>query len=250
MTTYRSFCSPSELLDYLIERFSIPVPQVFAHLDQQLVSPVQTRSGGPLAGRYDTVQSHGWQSFSQISTANLEQAFHRFREEYQKPIQHKVMQIMNHWVRYHAYDFMDADLTLKMKNFLSGNIIKLSNNHKKWSNKILDALEKKQRESDPSTPTVDKIEEQKAEIAFSQDVPEYVWHTAEKGDIDNYDILTLHPLEIGRQVTLLHFYLYRAIKPIELVDAAWTKQEEKYKKSPQLLKLIDHSTKVTLLYLF
>jgi son of sevenless-like protein len=56
--------------------------------------------------------------------------------------------------------------------------------------------------------------------------------------------LTLHPLEIGRQVTLLHFSLYKVIKPIELVDAAWMKQE-KYQRSPQLLKLIDHSTKFT-----
>jgi hypothetical protein len=72
--------------------------------------------------------------------------------------------------------------------------------------------------------------------------------------------LTLHPLEIARQITLLHFSLYRAIKPfgsslfltkekneklfnLELVDAAWTKQD-KYKRSPQLLKFIDHSTNV------
>ncbi|CAD5231948.1 unnamed protein product [Bursaphelenchus xylophilus] len=232
MTTYRSFCSSTDLMDYLIERFSIPVPQAI-------------KSGGPLAGRYDTVQSHGWQTYNQISPANLEQAFHRFREEYQKPIQHKVMQIMNHWVRYHSYDFCDPDLCKKMKEFLNGNVIKLSNNQKKWAAKILDALERKQKEADPSSPTEDRVEENKVEIAFSQDVPEIVWHTAKQGDIDNYDILTLHPLEIGRQVTLLHFYLYRAIKPIELVDAAWTKQDEKYKKSPQLLKLIDHSTKLT-----
>lgn len=88
-------------------------------------------------------------------------------------------------------------------------------------------------------------------------------------------MLTLHPLEIGRQVTLLHFNLYKEIKvsffktaltgtknpktsfpfkplkemkvifqPIELVDAAWMRQE-KYQRSPQLLKLIDHSTKFT-----
>lgn len=47
------------------------------------------RSGGPLAGRFDTVQSHGLQHFSQLSQTNLEQAFHRFRQEYQKPIQLK-----------------------------------------------------------------------------------------------------------------------------------------------------------------
>lgn len=64
---------------------------------------------------------------------------------------------------------------------------------------------------------------------------------AAPGDIDAYDLLTLHPLEIGRQITLLHYCMYRAIKPIELVDAAWTKQE-KYIRSPQLLKASLHIT--------
>lgn len=45
------------------------------------------------------------------------------------------------------------------------------------------------------------------------------------------------------QLTLIHFDLYRAIKPIELVGQAWMKSD-KYKKSPQLLKLTDHSTQV------
>lgn len=70
-----------------------------------------------------------------------------------------------------------------------------------------------------------------------------LWHTAEKGAIETYDLLSLHPIELGRQITLLQFDLYRAIKPIELVGSAWTKRDKK-QRSPQLLKLIDHSTMV------
>ncbi|KAI6236918.1 hypothetical protein M3Y95_00210000 [Aphelenchoides besseyi] len=264
MTTYRSFCSPIELLSLLIERFNIPVPQVFAHLEQQPVvhSPKYAenqrclkevychyRSGGPLAGRYDTVQSHGLQSHNQITPANLEHAFRRFREEYKRPIQQKVMKIMHHWVRYHFYDFENDPVLLQQTlDFLNGNdkSIKISVPLKKLCMKIIDAIKRKQAESNSEqvdSTHGDEKEEPKSGRGF-MDGPEPLWHVAQKGDLDSYDLLTLHPLEIGRQVTLLHFCLYRAIKPIELVDAAWTKQE-KYQRSPQLLKLIDHSTKLT-----
>jgi len=48
-----------------------------------------------------------------------------------------------------------------------------------------------------------------------------VWHWAKEGDISSYDILTLHPLEIGRQITLLHFHLYRSIKPFGELGNGW-----------------------------
>lgn len=70
-----------------------------------------------------------------------------------------------------------------------------------------------------------------------------LWHTAKKGEVATYDLLSLHPLEIGRQLTLVEFDLYRAIKPIELVGSAWTKRD-KDRRSPQLLRLIEHSTMV------
>ncbi|KAI6189830.1 Son of sevenless-like protein 1 [Aphelenchoides bicaudatus] len=252
MTTYRSFCSPPDLLALLIERFNIPVPQVFAHLEQQPIihSP---KSGGPCVGRYDTVQSHGLQAFQQqIAPANLEHAYRRFREEYKRPIQQKVMKILHHWVRYHFYDFeSDSELTEHMIDFLSGNnkAIKIAVPLKKLCIKIVDAIKRKLSESNADQQIEADEElalavEKQNESTFGPDMPETVWHVAKKDDVNSYDLLTLHPLEIGRQVTLLHFNLYKAIKPIELVDAAWMKQE-KYQRSPQLLKLTDHSTKLT-----
>ena len=97
------------------------------------------------AGRYDTLPAHGLRTsalvpVAQITPANLEHAFRRFREEYKRPIQQKVMKILHHWVRYHFYDFEnDGQLLQRLVEFLNGNEqgIKISVPLKKLCAKIM-----------------------------------------------------------------------------------------------------------------
>lgn len=261
LISYRSFCTPNELLYLLLERFNIPTPHRLQHNHD--------KRGGPLAGRYDTVQSHGLSATSTFSPLH-EQSFQRFRKEYERPVQLRVLSVINQWVKAHWYDFeCDPALLESLEQFLQKICDpreKYTKQHKKFCKTILSTLEK--RRTILEQENNDRIDEHEGHVngafvygeegtlpppyannapapsSFAPKRPEPLWHTAQKGDVDAYDLLTLHPLEIGRQLTLLHFDLYRAIKPIELVEAAWTKHD-KYRKSPQLLKLTDHSTLLT-----
>ncbi|KJH49616.1 RasGEF domain protein [Dictyocaulus viviparus] len=236
LISYRSFCTPSELLEMLIERFNVPVPN-------KLIQNQEMR-GGPLAGRYDTVQSHGLSGGS-IFSAYSEQSYQRFRKEYERPIQRRVLSVLYQWVKNHWYDFEnDPTLLEALERFLQTSCEqKLTNQHKKFCKNIINLIEKKQKQQEVDGHVYTAFDFENTST-FQPKKPEPVWHAVKQGDVANYDLLTLHPLEIGRQLTLLHFDLYRAIKPIELVGAAWTKHD-KYRRSPQLLKLTDHSTLLT-----
>ncbi|CAI5453144.1 unnamed protein product [Caenorhabditis angaria] len=264
LISFRSFCTPNDLLSMLLERFNIPIPNKLQHN--------QNKGGGPLAGRYDTVQSHGLSTTSAYSPL-YEQSFQRFRKEYERPVQLRVLSVINQWVKFHWYDFQcDLVLLEALERFLQKCCDpreKLTKQHKKFCKTILATIEKRMKcgiderncgnmgeneeghvnsafvyGEDNQPPAYANDERREMTENFKLQPPMTLWHTALKGDIDNYDLLTLHPLEIGRQLTLLHFDLYRAIQPIELVEAAWTKHD-KYRKSPQLLRLTDHSTLLT-----
>eukprot|EP00080_Pristionchus_pacificus_P020959 PDM80979.1 sos-1 [Pristionchus pacificus] len=323
LISYRSFCKPSRLLELLILRFDVPLPKVLQQGSDAKPSLFASsnafrdmagngsaaaagttaaaaaaanvgawRSGGPLAGRFDTVQSHGLSGSPNVGGASggsssarepsiytgflhtslVDQSIQRFKKEYVGPVQLRVLNVLRKWVVDHWYDFeADHELLEGMQDFLTKILDAkrpVSAQLRKFSKNVLSIVRKKvcastgttpaptaseghfnfafDRDDEPEEETIAERRRRIAEVNNFQpkkpDPP--VWHVAKKGDTSAYDLLSLHPLEIGRQLTLIHFDLYRAIKPIELVGQAWMKSD-KYKKSPQLLKLTDHSTQLT-----
>uniref|UniRef100_T1J9K9 Ras-GEF domain-containing protein n=1 Tax=Strigamia maritima TaxID=126957 RepID=T1J9K9_STRMM len=146
---------------------------------------------------------------------------------------HMVLNVLRHWVDHHFYDFeRDPQLLYNLQWFL-GNI--RGKSMRKWADSIGKIIQRRSESSDDSR-----------EITIchgERSPPKIEWYLGRS--IEKFDLLTLHPIELARQLTLHEFDLYRAVKPSELVGSVWTKKN-KFKTSPNLLKMIHHSTNFTL----
>ncbi|XP_031567931.1 son of sevenless homolog 1-like isoform X2 [Actinia tenebrosa] len=162
----------------------------------------------------------------------LREDLKRFRKEYAQPVQLRVLNAIRHWVDQHFYDFeRDKQLLKKLEIFLSEVNGKAM---RRWVESINKVISRKSSLSENSAP----------EITFEKDPPPIEWHLSR--DIDKFDILTLHPIEIARHLTIIESELYRAVKPSELVGSVWTKEDQKHITSPNLLKMIHHTNNITL----
>uniref|UniRef100_A0A8C3LJH9 SOS Ras/Rho guanine nucleotide exchange factor 2 n=1 Tax=Chrysolophus pictus TaxID=9089 RepID=A0A8C3LJH9_CHRPC len=205
LTTYRSFCKPQELLSLLIERFEIPEPEP-TEADRLAIEKGE-----------------------QPISADLK----RFRKEYVQPVQLRILNVFRHWVEHHFYDFeRDLELLERLETFISS---VRGKSMKKWVESIAKIIKRKKAQANGISHN----------ITFESPPPPIEWHIWRVGHTEMLDLMTLHPIEIARQLTLLESDLYRAVQPSELVGSVWTK-EDKEINSPNLLKMIRHTTNLTL----
>ncbi|XP_016312444.1 son of sevenless homolog 1-like, partial [Sinocyclocheilus anshuiensis] len=206
LTTCRSFCKPQELLDLLMERFDIPEPKP-TEADQMAM-----------------------ENGDQPLSAELK----RFRKEFVQPVQLRVLNVCRHWVEHHFYDFeRDAQLLRRLEEFIG---MVRGKAMRKWVESITKIIQRK-KQAQANGPSHN--------ITFESSPPPIEWHLCKAGQTDQFDLMTLHPIEIARQLTLLESDFYRAVQPSELVGSVWTK-EDKEINSPNLLRMIRHTTNLTL----
>ncbi|KAJ8002161.1 hypothetical protein DPEC_G00176950 [Dallia pectoralis] len=206
LTTYRSFCKPQELLGLLMERFDIPEPKP-TEADQMAI-----------------------ENGDQPLSAELK----RFRKEFVQPVQLRVLNVCRHWVEHHFYDFeRDGQLLKRLEEFIA---LVRGKAMKKWVESITKIIQRK-KQAQANGPSHN--------ITFESSPPPIEWHLSKAGQTDQFDLMTLHPIEIARQLTLLESDFYRAVQPSELVGSVWTK-EDKELNSPNLLRMIRHTTNLTL----
>ncbi|TRY82684.1 hypothetical protein DNTS_032608 [Danionella cerebrum] len=199
LTTYRSFCTPQELLDLLIERFEIPEPRV-----------------------------------SEVDQKEPAEQLKRFRKEFVQPVQLRVLNVCRHWVEHHFYDFeRDAQLLRRLQEFINSVRGKAM---RQWAESITKILQRKKRVESSGT---------NHSFSFQKIPPRVEWHLCRAGERERFGLITLHPMEIARQLTLMESEYFRAVQPSELVGSVWMK-EDKELNSPNLLRMIRHTTNLTL----
>ncbi|XP_062851740.1 son of sevenless homolog 2 isoform X2 [Trichomycterus rosablanca] len=209
LTTYRSFCKPQDLLTLLIERIEIPEPE-------QSEAELESMWNG-----------------DQPMAAELQ----RFRREYVQPVQLRVLNVFRQWVEHHFYDFEnDPELRNRLEDYITNTLQLRGKSMRKWVESISKIIKRK-IQTQPNSISHN--------ITFESPPPAIEWHISRPGQVDTFDLMTLHPMEIARQLTLLESDLYRAVRPSELVGSVWTK-EDKEKNSPNLLRMIRHTTNLTL----
>lgn len=221
LTTYRSFCSPSELLSLLEERFRIPELTVAGAVAAEGVGDAATTGGSVLGMNVMMVARDDCK---------------RYKKDFLQPVQFRVLNVLRHWVDQHFYDFEhDPKLLEDLHDFLSS--IAVGKGMRKWVDSVLKIV---QRKSEPGG-----AQSRAIKCVFDEKPPKIEWHLTQNPD--EFNILTLHPLELARQLTILEFDLYRYIRPSELVGSVWTKKD-KERTSPNLLRMIKHTTDVTRWY--
>lgn len=185
LLTYRSFTTPMDLLQLLINRFYCPVDD----------------------------------------ESDLE-----LRRSIQKPVRLRVFAVLKVWITGYSYDFEDdPELVARFEQFCN---VEIGTVMSSGSRQLLVLLEK--------ALSREELTKKRTPIS-SKEIPKPHLPTCRPSELS---LLTIHPQEFARQLTLIEADLFRAIKPWELLNLAWSRKD-KEQKAPNVLAMIARSNVIT-----
>ncbi len=185
LLTYRSFTTPMELLQLMINRFYTPV----------------------------------------TDESDLD-----LRRSFQKPIRLRTFAVLKVWITGYSYDFEDdPELAARFDKFCKEEIAAVMPSGSRQLLVLLEKALSREEMTKKSTPI------------SAKEIPRPHLPTCRPSEVS---MLTVHPQELARQLTLIEAKLFCAIKPWELLNLAWSRKD-KEQKAPNVLAMIARSNVVT-----
>lgn len=210
LTTYRSFCTPPELLKLLIERFKIPEPdavsciQAMHYANDELASPTSMappaqessllndnetfndnsssspNNTGPTSPTSPTISNNNtlpvMSSDLNISEKqDYREMLKRFRKEYSHPVQFRVVNVIRHWIDKHYYDFeRDSQLLDSLNEFLQDELAKSHTKVAKWYHHIRNVLDRKKLQKSTSNEQQPQLSSQDTSTTANNSISPFV----------------------------------------------------------------------------
>lgn len=186
LLTYRSFCTPHELIKLLTARFKTPVP----------------------AG------------LSQSETDD-------YVNYKQKPIRARVINAFKIWIKTFYFDFLEEEsVVAALTHFASSTLAKCG--MESFGAQLQRLVEEARSSLAQGT---------RPSQGFGTNPPPPILPT----NLGSVSLMTIDPEELARQLTVIEFGLFTAIRPWEFLGQAWSKNRE---KAPNILAMIHWSNHV------
>lgn len=132
------------------------------------------------------------------------------------------------WVEHHFYDFEnDPELRSQLEEYITSKIQLRGRRLTSWKTFVMLLSSRLKRglslcfagkSMRKWVESINKIIKRKLQtqsngvshnITFQSPPPSVEWHICRAGQVEAFDLMTLHPIEIARQLTLLESELYR-----------------------------------------
>ncbi|KAG2382126.1 hypothetical protein C9374_005918 [Naegleria lovaniensis] len=144
--------------------------------------------------------------------------FTKWQEEVLQQVRLRVTQVVKFWIENHYHDFEnDSELLEKVKKLST---IMENTQGKHFATQLLNSIKRQQSLNNNNVEVFVKIE---TAVKYPKK------YRPGKDDLSKFDILEWPSSEIARQITLIEYNMFKAIKPKECLNQSWNKESREQK---------------------